>query len=59
MEDRAIRSDGCWRDKLMFHILTLLGWCVFDAYSGFTLIVLWICYGLCTDGFGEKKGKEG
>jgi hypothetical protein len=31
----------------MFFILTWLGWLVFDAYSGFTLIVLWICYAIC------------
>ena len=31
----------------MFYILTFLGWFTFDAYSGFTLFVLWVCYSIC------------
>ena len=28
----------------MFCFLTFLGWAVFDAYTGFTLVVIWVCY---------------
>lgn len=40
----------------MIYLLTFLGWAVFGAYSGFTLLVLWACLVCCTpDGHGGRE----
>ena len=33
----------------MFYLATLIGWLVFNAYSGFTMFVLWVCYSVSVD----------
>jgi hypothetical protein len=38
----------------MFYFLTFMGWAVFDAYSGFTLLILWVCHSLCTPSTPSK-----
>jgi len=42
----------------MFYFLTLMGWAVFDAYSGFTLFVLWVCHSLCTPSRHSKTKSD-
>jgi len=37
----------------MIHLIIILGWLVFNAYSGFTCIVLIVAVGLCN----ENKSK--
>jgi hypothetical protein len=42
----------------MFYVLAFLGWAVFDAYSGFTLFVLWMCHSLCTPDVPRKNKSD-
>jgi hypothetical protein len=42
----------------MFYFLTFLGWAVFDAYSGFTLFILWVCHLLCTPDAPRKDKSD-